>query len=237
MKILLEAYDKFAKSASEGFILRAVFPWIFVIFLNVVIYETLIPDGRSLIDRFAVLHENLQIYAALAIVTAVAGIAGVSDSIADLFIDRQRLHHWQTTGKTTTNSDTTPEFDVEFLRHLINSRTSGQNDTPATASAIVLPAIDKAKTAAHRSAILVIGFGLSIWVSAIELGRYQESLRISAAVIFSLWILMVGSYFLTLRQIKILAELDRILREPPMPRPARRVKPKETLPLQPGSDR
>src|SRR5437899_1692082 len=65
MRGLFESYDRLDKSASPGFVVRAFFPWVFVVLLNLIIYETLIPDGRSLLDWFSNLRENIQVYAAL----------------------------------------------------------------------------------------------------------------------------------------------------------------------------
>jgi hypothetical protein len=215
MRGLLEAYDRLANSAPQGFIFRAVFPWIFVIVLNVAIYETLIPDGRSLIDRFAMLHDNLQIYAALAIVTAVAAVAGISDGIVDQLVNPYRLQRWLNTDEQVADPGATKDFEVEFLRRMIRAEES--DDKNSKSSAPVLTAIDRAKTTVHRSANLVLGFGASIVVSTIELAQYQENLLTSMGVIAALWILMAGSFFLALRQMKTLAGLDSIIRraEPP----------------------
>jgi hypothetical protein len=209
MRGLLEAYDRLANSAPQGFIFRAVFPWIFVIVLNVAIYETLIPDGRSLIDRFAMLHDNLQIYAALAIVTAVAAIAGVSDGIVDLLVNPYRLQRW------LKNAAPAREFEVSFLKLLF--RASANDPTNLKPSILLLAAIDRVETAVHRSANLVMGFAASIVVNTVELARYQDDLPVSCWVVIVLWILMLGSFLLTIRQIETLAGLDSLLRRRRVP--------------------
>jgi hypothetical protein len=203
MKVLMDAYDKFLTSSSEGFLLRAVFPWIFVLFLNVVIYETLIYDGRSLVDRFARLPEHLHIYAALGVVAAVAAVAAISDGIADLFVSQYRLQRWETLSNGQENKKTRV-FEVEFFRHATSTGVWPETAIP------LLAEIDRAKTAVHRSVILAMGFAMSILFSTFELAYYQEDRETSIIVVLTLWGLMAVSLGLATRQITVLAALDDI---------------------------
>jgi hypothetical protein len=203
IKVLMDAYDKFVSSSSEGFLLRAVLPWIFVLFLNVIIYETLIHDGRSLVDRFARLPEHLHLYAALGVVAAVTAVAGISDGIADLFVSRYRLRRWETPSDGQENK--APRvFEVVFLRHA--KMTGAWTET----AILLLAEIEKAKTAAHRSVILAMGFAMSILFSTLELAYYQEDRLTSVILVLILWGLMAVSLGLAGRQIRVLAALDDI---------------------------
>jgi hypothetical protein len=205
MKVLMDAYDKFVTSSSEGFLLRAVLPWTFVLFLNVIIYETLIHDGRSLVDRFARLPEHLHIYTALGVVAAVAAVAAISDGIADVFVSKYRLQRWETPSDSPANQG--PRFfEVEFLRHVTSAKMRPEAAIP------MLAEIDKAKTAVHRSVILAMGFAISILFSTFELAYYQEDRWTSTFLVLVLWGLMVVSLRLAKRQIAVLGALDDIFR-------------------------
>jgi hypothetical protein len=205
MKVLMDAYDKFVTSSSEGFLLRAVLPWTFVLFLNVIIYETLIHDGRSLVDRFAGLPEHLHLYAALGVVAAVAAVAGISDGIADLFVSNYRLRRWEMVKDGPLDREPRV-FELVFLRHITRTGLSPEKAIP------LLAEIDKAKTAVHRSVTLAMGFAISILFSTFELAYYQEDRWTSTFLVLVLWGLMVVSLRLAKRQIAVLGALDDIFR-------------------------
>jgi hypothetical protein len=47
-----EIYERLTKLVSETFMVRAVLPWVFVLLLDLGIYEFCVPDGRSLVTGF-----------------------------------------------------------------------------------------------------------------------------------------------------------------------------------------
>ena len=204
MRGLFESYDRVDKSTSPGFIVRAFFPWVFVVLINVIIYENAVPDGWSLIGWFAELDENLQAYSALTIVMSVAALAAVSDGVVDQLIRPYRL---QTLKKTQTAAPPPSDGDLQFDAAFLNIvRTLDQKY-----AALIVDKIDEARTAVHRSAILGLGFGASIALNTYFLARYQPRIAISFFVIVVLWILMVGTLYLASHQIKVITTLDRLL--------------------------
>ena len=203
MKWFYEIFDRLTKAATPGFIVAAFFPWVFVALLNIVIYESLVPDGRSLIGWFADLPEHLQVYVALASVMALAAVAAVSDGIVDQFIRPHRLRQYPGEKRRRRRARAAQQFDAVFL-----STVSQLNEEKV---ALVLVKIEEARLAVHRSAILVIGIGISIALSTVELARYQPSATASLAVVVSLWIVMAGALLLAMRQVRAVTALDRLL--------------------------
>jgi hypothetical protein len=197
---LWDIYEKFLSFASANFIVRAVFPWIFVLFVDLAIYETLIHDGRSLIGLLSGMQENFQAYTALATAAVVAGLALISDSIANVLISWRRNRTWK--NRTAPPPDRFP-FEVEPWQS--KSRVKGGVKN-------LVIEIERVHVATQRSANLAIGFGVSIWIMVYELARYQESLVASMSVITAMGLLVIGSVSLAEREIAILTALDRIHR-------------------------
>ena len=214
MSALFENYDRLSKSASQGFILRAFLPWVFVIVVNIAIYELWIPDGRSVIDWLARLPEHLQIYTALAIVIAIAAVAGVSDGIVDLSVSPYRLTrlNWakQSTSTNRTNSSKKSDpFICAFLTRIADAK--GLHDAGIKPVTLLLAKIEEAETAVHRNAILVIGFGISIWLNTIWLARYQPNLWTSVWVIVSLQVMMAIAWAVAWLQMRKVTALDSLV--------------------------
>jgi hypothetical protein len=195
-----DIYERFLAFASASFIVRAVFPWIFVLFVDLAIYETLIHDGRSLIGLLSGMQENFQAYTALATAAVVAGLALISDSIANLLVSWRRSRTWKT--RTAPDPDRFP-FEVEPWQSRSRANDGLKN---------LEIEIDRVHVATQRSANLAIGFGVSVWIMVYELARYQESLVASMSVITAMGLLVIGSISLAERDIAILTALDRIHR-------------------------
>ncbi len=206
---LLEAYDRFAKSASQGFILRAFFPWVFVAFINVVIYETLVLDGRSLIGWFAGQPENFQLYAALAMVMSIGAIAATCDHLAEFANARFRVG-----AKAKKNF-----LNKYFVTKKLCDLSGPGRIKPEAVMVLTLKRIEEWEDASHRSVTLVIGFGLSVWISAILLGRYHGPSIASIFVIISLAAAMLLAGLLARHQLATLAALDAFHRSLAIPAP------------------
>jgi hypothetical protein len=200
-----DVYERFLGFASKSFIVRAVFPWIFVLFVDVAVYETLIHDGRSLIGLLSGLQENFQAYTAVAIAAVVAGLALISDNIVNLLVSSYRSRAWKEE-QAAPEPDQFP-FEVQlWQRKTVAEANAKDFEAP------ILFEIDRVHMSTHRSANLAIGFGVSIWVMVYELARYQESPIASVFVIVAMGTLVIGSIYSAERDVAILTVLDRIYR-------------------------
>jgi hypothetical protein len=203
MRGLFESYDRIDRSTSPGFIVRAFFPWVFVVLINVIIYETAVPDGWSLVQWFAKLNENLQVYSALTIVMSIAALAAVSDGVVDQVVRPYRLENLKALALPDLTEGDDQQFDAAFLN--IVKRLDEKY------AARILDKIDEARTAVHRSVILGIAFGASIALNTYLLARYQPNMLLSFLIIAVLWVAMAGTFYLASYQIKVVTTLDKLL--------------------------
>ncbi len=221
MSRTIDVYDRFDRSTTPGFVVRAFFPWVFVVLMNLAIYETLVPDGRSVISWFSELEiEDLQLYAALFVIVGLAAVAAVSDGIVEMLIRPHRFAGLcrrlgsyrgknkaliKSLRKTLEDDRVSPgaRFDTACLQLL-------RGMDPQSIE-LVTGKIEEARTATHLSAILVIGFATSIVLTAVEFFRFQSNILVAAGVIFALWVLMIAALLLARRQLEHITALDGAL--------------------------
>ena len=199
----LPAYAELKDVASRDFLIGAFFPWIFVIVADVAIYELFVPDGVSLVDRFLSLEENDQLYAAIAIVIGLAGLAAASDFLADGIMGWYRRQSWtrERSGKAEWHENSS--FEQQFARMEVKL-TSEQ-------TGILMPRINASQAAIKRSGIFIIGFGLSIIFNTGEMSVYQPDPLVSAWLLLTLWTFMAVPLFLIHKQFKQLCDYDKLL--------------------------
>lgn len=195
----LPAYKELKDVASREFLIGAFFPWIFVIVADLTIYEVFVPDGVSLVDDFLALDDNDQLYAAVAILIGIAGLAAASDFVAEQITGWYRQQSW----RQQDGAGRDPiEFESDFLR--VQAEIDGER------AAVINSRIDAIRSDIKRSGIFIIGFGLSIILYGWEL-RYQPAPFVSASLLFALWLLMTVPFFLINRQFRLLCQYDALL--------------------------
>jgi len=186
MSTFAENLDRYLKSSPPDFLLRAFFPWVFVILLNVAIYEIWIPDGGSLTEWLTKLNEHVQLYTAIAIVLSIAAIAAVSDGLVELAISPFRRASIRDLATATMTGAPLPAKAGPLSPRNEQERPSGGNRLAEGGLELMLSKIAIAEIGIHRSGNLVVGMGVSIWLNALELVQYQRSLSIRLAIVCSL---------------------------------------------------
>jgi hypothetical protein len=210
---LFSAYDKLREVASHGFLMGAFFPWVFVLTVDVTIYELFIPDGNSLADRFLALDENDQVYAAIALVIGLAGLAAASDMLADDITARYRRRFWKESDATNLLKQAVSKIGIEWPKNLGFEQHYAWFETQLDErmANLLLMRVAAAQSAIKRSAILIIGFGFSILYNSIQLYKFQFDHMKSFWVLLILWIFMVIPLLLIYRQIQTLILYDELI--------------------------
>jgi 2',3'-cyclic-nucleotide 2'-phosphodiesterase (5'-nucleotidase family) len=200
MNALAKHLDRYFESTSPDFLIRAFFPWVFVILLNILIYEIWIPDGGSFTGWLAKLNEHVQLYAAIAIILSIAAIATISDGVVELAISWLRR---------PIVGENAPQPTIDASQPPADAPSSQNEQTAAGGLKLKLAEIAIAETGAHRSGNLALGMGVSIWLNAFELVQYQPSLWIRVAIVSSLVAVMAISMWVAGVQLNRAINLQR----------------------------
>ena len=226
--VITEAYGKIEESAPEGFVINAFFPWVFVLFIHIVIYELWIPDGNSLADRFLTLEENDQLYVAIGVAVGLAGLAAATDLIAReiLMILRSKFlgRHFHDgindfcdrKGLSSTRSKNlgdvlsiieielvSPEPHPNFLEG-----PSWKIEVMANRGGALLQKITERRRAVRRNLVFIIGLTAALLYDATELGRYQPDIGLAAIILITLWLAVTIPTMALMGQLRSLAQLD-----------------------------
>jgi hypothetical protein len=211
----LPAYDRLKEIASHGFLVGAFFPWVFVLIVDGTIYEFFIPDGVSLVDRFLALEESDQLYAAIALVIGLAGLAAASDLLANEITEWYRRQSWrrQEVKELATRGESGSGSGLGWLDKLEFEQRFAWLETQLDEriAEVLLMRVDAAQSAIKRSAIFIIGFGLSIVYNTIQFLKFQPDHMLSFYVLLTLWFFLVGPLFLIHRQFKTLLHYDQLI--------------------------
>jgi hypothetical protein len=209
----LPAYDRLKEIASHGFLVGAFFPWVFVLIVDGTIYELFIPDGVSLVDRFLALEESDQLYAAIALVIGLAGLAAASDLLANEITEWYRRQSWRRQEAKELATRDKSGSGLRWLEKLEFEQRFAWLETQLDEriADVLLTRVDAAQSAIKRSAIFIIGFGLSIVYNTVQFLKFQPDHMLSFYVLLTLWFFLVGPLFLIHRQFQTLLHYDQLI--------------------------
>jgi 2',3'-cyclic-nucleotide 2'-phosphodiesterase (5'-nucleotidase family) len=201
-----EIFEKSTKLISESFMVRAIGPWVFVLLLDLAIYEFCVPDGRSLVTEFLRLPDGQLEYALIGLAAWLIAVTSFFDNLAGVLANLYRNR----AAAANPLSDNALPFEIKLWWAEATRQPASTKLADALGNKI-----DETLTATLRYANLAIALAVSIWPMAWGLATYQHNASLRVAIILVLGLLMVGSLYLARRQLDNLAALDWLRRRLP----------------------